>query len=217
MIKLTYFNVRGRAEIIRLILEETETPYIDEFVTTEQWGKLKPTLPLQQLPVYMDEEDNQLLFQSHAIYRHLARKHNLYGKNEIEHSRCDIVEETCKDIRNALFGLFWNPGFDALRKQFESDQLPVFIQQLEMLLNRNSESDSFFVGSQLTYVDFIVWVLLDSIRPLSQSSLDQSPSLMTFKSNFEKRPRISAYLQSERRPKTITVPRSSFGGNVETS
>ncbi|MGH1469811.1 MAG: glutathione S-transferase family protein [Cellvibrionaceae bacterium] len=219
MIKLTYFNIRGRAEIIRLILEETETPYIDEFVELEQWAALKPTLPLQQLPVYtyMDEEGHNLLFQSHAIYRHLARKHNLYGKNETEHTRCDIVEETCKDIRTALFGLFWNPEFDALRKQFESEQLPVFIQQLERLLQRNSESDLCFVGNQLTYVDFIVWALLDCIRPLSPASLDQSSLLTAFKSHFAKRPRINAYLQSERRPKTITVPRAFFGCTVETS
>ncbi|MGI1678402.1 MAG: glutathione S-transferase [Cellvibrionaceae bacterium] len=214
-IKLTYFDARGRAEVIRLILEETKTPYTDELIPLEQWGSLKPTFPLQQLPIY--EDGDNYLFQSHAIYRHLGRKHNLYGKNESEHVRCDIIEETCKDIKNVLFGLFWNPEFEKLRDQFESEQLPVFVKQLEKLLIDNSESDIYFVGDSLTYVDVVVWSLLDYIRPFSQASLDESPSLMTFKKAFEERPHIAEYLKSPRRAKTLTVSMAFFGGTQETS
>ena len=33
------------------------------------------------------------IFQSHAIIRHLARVHDLYGSTEAEKIRCDVIEE----------------------------------------------------------------------------------------------------------------------------
>jgi len=62
---LTYFDVRGRAEVIRLILEETETPYRERRVKVEEWPALKPTMPFGQMPTYA--EGDLFIVQSHAI------------------------------------------------------------------------------------------------------------------------------------------------------
>jgi glutathione S-transferase len=96
---LTYFNVRGRAEIVRLILEETATPHRERCVDVAEWPTLKPTLPFGQLPTY--EDGDLLIVQNHAICRYLARKHDLQGADEREHIRCDIVEEAFVDTLKA--------------------------------------------------------------------------------------------------------------------
>jgi hypothetical protein len=42
-IKLTYFDVRGRAEVSRLILAQAGVAYEDHRIGGEQWAKLKPS------------------------------------------------------------------------------------------------------------------------------------------------------------------------------
>ena len=41
---LTYFNARGRAEIIRLILAYAEVDYEDKRINNTDWPALKPSL-----------------------------------------------------------------------------------------------------------------------------------------------------------------------------
>ena len=41
-IKLTYFNLRGRAEVSRLMLAHKGVEYEDNRITGDQWKALKP-------------------------------------------------------------------------------------------------------------------------------------------------------------------------------
>ena len=41
--KLTYFNVKGAAEVSRLMFAAAGVKYTDERVTREDWPKLKPS------------------------------------------------------------------------------------------------------------------------------------------------------------------------------
>lgn len=51
---ITYFDARGRAEPIRLILEESATPYSETRVALGEWTAVKPALPLGQTPSSTD-------------------------------------------------------------------------------------------------------------------------------------------------------------------
>ena len=42
-VKLTYFDLRGRAETIRLLLHYNGIQFQDKRVTNEEWAKLKPS------------------------------------------------------------------------------------------------------------------------------------------------------------------------------
>jgi len=212
---LTYFNVRGRAEVIRLMLEETATPYRERRVSVEEWPTLKPTLPLNQLPIY--EEDDLYIFQSHAIYRYLARKFNLQGRNERERIRCDIVEETMIEAQSVVGTFYWSPDFAKKRDEFEATTLQEVLRKMQRVLEQNNNGNSFWVGDELTLGDFVAWHALDYVRPFSQKSIDRFEKLSAFKQRFESRPRIAAYLKSDRRPKTLTVHMAPFGGTPETS
>jgi glutathione S-transferase len=212
---LTYFDVRGRGEIVRAILEETATPYREQRVQLADWTALKPTLPFGQLPRY--EDGDLVIVHSHAIYRHLARTHNLYGNNEAERVRCDIVEESFTDAQASLVGLFWSPDFANKRDEFENTTLPEMLSRLQTLFEQNDNGAGYWVGNQLTLADFMAWYTLDCMRAFSQATLQRFVTLNAFKHRFEARPRIAAYLQSPRRPKTITVSLAPFGGTEATS
>ncbi len=213
--KLTYFAVRGRAEVIRLLLEETGTEYTEHRVSLEEWPAFKPTLAFGQLPLY--EEGDLVLNQSQAIYRHLARKFNLYGSNEQERTRCDIVQETFVEAQQNIGGFFWNPEFAKLRDNYEAVELPALLERLLKLYKLNSSNSGYWVGDQLSYVDFIAWHTLDYVRALSRKTLDKFEPLARFRKSIAARPKIATYLASSRRPATLTVAMSSFGGTAETS
>ena len=212
---LTYFDVRGRAEVIRLILEEVGQPYRERRIPLSEWPALKATFPFGQVPLYQEGELS--IPHSHAIYRYLARKHGLCGGSEAERIRADVVEETFVDLQNELGGFYWNPQVHDKREDYERTKLPALLDKAEQLLLQNRRGDGYWVGGDLTYVDFCAWHFLDYVRPFSQRTLDRFEKLAAFKQRIESRPRVAAYLASERRPKTQTVPMAPFGGTAETS
>ena len=51
-VKLTYFNLKGRAEPARLILAYAGVDFDDCRVTSEEWQKLKPSKFLQNINLF---------------------------------------------------------------------------------------------------------------------------------------------------------------------
>jgi glutathione S-transferase len=86
---ITYFAIRGRAEPIRLILEELGIKYLDNPVAGADWRELKAQMPFGKVPMFEDGEFT--IHESHAIYRYLARKYDLYGENENECIQCEML------------------------------------------------------------------------------------------------------------------------------
>jgi glutathione S-transferase len=212
---LTYFDIRGRAETVRLILEEAAAPYRERRVTVQEWPALKPDLLFGQLPIY--EEDGEQILQSQAIIRHLARRHGLYGRDERERTRCDVVAESVNDAQFQIMTWFWSPEFHAQCAAWEKDALPDRLARLQQLLKQNGGGDGFWVGSALTFADLLAWHYLDCVRAFSPPTLARFAKLLAFKQRIETRPRIAQYLASSRRPSTVTVHMAPFGGTPETS
>ena len=50
-LKLTYFNIKARAEPTRLALHIAGIPFEDKRIAHEDWPALKATMPLGQIPV----------------------------------------------------------------------------------------------------------------------------------------------------------------------
>merc|ERR1712107_430563 len=49
--KLTYFNLMGRAETTRLILAQAGVAFEDKRIEPAEWPALKASLPMGQLPI----------------------------------------------------------------------------------------------------------------------------------------------------------------------
>ena len=222
-IKLTYFNVRGRAEPIRLLLKDNNIPYQEVAVTIEEWYQKKAELehqnliPFGQIPLYQESDTGINIVQSHAIMRHLARKHDLYGKTSEETIQCDIVEEAYVDAAHELVTLYWDPEFESKKQNMIGNVLPNRLAALDKYLSGNVKSGgNFWVGSNVTYVDYMMWAYLDCLRPFSSESIQKCSALWNFFQTFQQRESIKKFLETERHP-TFSVPFASFGGTVQTS
>ena len=136
--EITYFDIRGRAEPIRLLLEEVGVEYDDVQIASEQWPARKSRLPFGQLPMF--KEGDLEVVQSHAIYRHLARRHGLAGEDEAQRLRCDVAVEAIRDVDEFMGSLLWRPDFEAQRAAGAANSFPASLGTTMRLITRRTEN-----------------------------------------------------------------------------
>src|SRR5574337_1228628 len=112
--RLTYFDIRGRAEAIRLFLHATRTEFEDaRIMSRDDWALLSRTLPFGVLPVYESQEVR--LAESHAILRHLGRRLMPARLNERDLAEIDVAQEAIAECQEHLWRFNWsNNYFDRL-------------------------------------------------------------------------------------------------------
>jgi glutathione S-transferase len=88
------------------------------------------------------------------------------------------------------------------------------LDRLERFLKSNQEPGGFWVGSSLTFVDLIAYSMLDSTGAMFPEALAKRTALREFCARIASRPRISAYVESGRRPAIIQLGR---GGPIYNS
>eukprot|EP00960_Hanusia_phi_P025767 745871-Hanusia_phi.AAC.2 len=76
-LKLTYFDLEGVAEKVRLALKVGDVPFEDERVDFASWQSLKPKTPYGQLPL-LTVEENAPVTQSAGMLRYVGRLTGLY-------------------------------------------------------------------------------------------------------------------------------------------
>merc|ERR1711892_1260744 len=167
-IKLTYFNIKGRAELPRVILSYAGVKFTDERLTGEQFGALKAKLPYGQMPVL--HYKGEVLCQSITIARFLAAEFGLTGKNNLEKAQADEIVDAISDLGNAMSKVFFAKDEEGIQNILDKTW-PEGLANLEkMLVSRGGQ---FFVGNNLTWADLVVSLSVPE-RAISQSN-DMSP------------------------------------------
>merc|ERR1712209_76390 len=89
MVKLTYFDLEGRGELIRLLLHAGNIDFEDLRFGFGEWAKHKPNTPFGSVPVL--HWDGEEMAQTMAIVRFVARKVGMAGKTDMEFFKADMV------------------------------------------------------------------------------------------------------------------------------
>jgi len=204
---LTYFGSRGLAENIRVLLAEAKVDY--EEISLGSFNREAPpqsftdlvasgVLPFNLVPIWQ-EPNGIKLTQSNAILRHIARHYHFYGKNEAEAARADELAEGMQDLRVAVRTAALGPDKEAAKKQVVDVILPKWLTFYEKILGSNEGGKGFFVGSDATYADFIIWHFLETTHDQQLFSFDHYPLLHGFKHRIEARPAIVAHRNNPKR------------------
>ncbi|KAM9110159.1 glutathione S-transferase Mu 3 isoform 3-T3 [Megaptera novaeangliae] len=177
---LGYWDIRGLAHAIRMLLEFTDTAYEEKRYTCgeapdydkSQWldMKFKLDLDFPNLPYLMDG-----------------------GETEEEKIRVDMMENQIMDFRMQLIELCYNPDHEKLKPRY-LEQLPGQLKQFSLFLGKYS----WFAGEKLTFVDFLTYDVLDQNHIFEPKCLDEFPNLKAFMCRFEALEKIAAYMQSDR-------------------
>ena len=200
--RLYYWAKRGRGEQIRLLLNELDQPYEDVHVAGESFGALRARRPrvLWFGTVPMLEDGDVHLCQAPVILSYLARKHGIAPARLADAARADAIAWGAEDLRIEYFDV-WR-GDTAARQaslvtgHWSDRYLPGFDDLLEQ------NGTGFFVGDSLTHADVAVWDILDSMTTwVAGATLEGWPRVAAFHAAIAQRPRIAAYLASDRRAK----------------
>ncbi|XP_027238183.1 glutathione S-transferase Mu 3 [Penaeus vannamei] len=211
---LAYWSIRGLAQPIRLLLEYTGTEYEEKIYDCGPapdydkscWFDVKFTLGLDfpNLPYYLD--GNLKITQSSAIIRHIARQHDMCGKTEEEKVRVDVLENQAVDFRN---------GFTRLCYREYDTQKDAYLEALPKTLKLYSDflgDRKWFAGDNLTYVDFIMYELLDEHLVLDSGCLKDFKKLQEFHKRFEELEPIKKYMASPKfRKSPLNNKMAKFG------
>jgi len=221
MAKLGYWDIRGLAQPIRLLLAYKNATYEDKLYSCgpppdfdkSGWLKEKFTLGLDfpNLPYYIDGDVK--ITQNLAILRYLGRKYNLVGSTEEEERRVDQSEQQVTDFRMGWVRLCYNPAFETEKVEYLKN-LPGLLKGFSDWLGDRK----YFAGSHVTYVDFIFYEIFSQHLVFSKESFADFKNLTGFVERIESCPDLSAYLKSD---KCIKWPfngdMASFGSRLQKS
>merc|ERR1712012_266326 len=193
-IKLTYFNLRARAEPCRLLLAYGGIKYEDERIPppwdpSSTWSTLKPTTPFGQLPVL--NWDGVEICQSMAAAGFIAREVGLAGNSSLEQAQVDEVVDVIQDLINAWVKLYFAKD-EAGLKNFADVALQTALGQLEKKLT--ARGGQYFVGNNLTWADLHVCMYVTdavdkAVLPKLANLAERVGNVPNIKARVESRPK----------------------------
>jgi len=213
--KLAYWDIRGLAHPIRMLLEYTDTKYEDKFYVCGEapnydkscWfdEKFKLGMDFPNLP-YLEDGDRKIV-QSNAILRYIARKHTLCGETEDEKVRVDMLENQAMDFRMGFVRMCYT-DVDKMKPGY-MERLPESLKQFSDFLGDRK----WFAGDKITFVDFVMYDLFDQHRMFEAKCLGNFKNLTDFLDRFEALEKIAAYMKSDRFMKTPVNNKMAKWGN----
>ena len=211
-------GIQGRGEFVRLTLEEAGAAYVD--VARERgtgalmrlWDGKGIATPSFAPPFL--RHGKAIIGQTSNILFYLGERHGLAPRAEaarlwthqIQLTIADLVVEA-HDTHHPLGGDFYyeDQKPEALRraKMFRESRIPRFLEWFETILEHNPKGDRHLVGARLSYADLSLFQMVEGLTyafPTAMAKrLSDAPKVAALRDRVAARPRIKAYLESERR------------------
>ncbi|GMT15470.1 hypothetical protein PFISCL1PPCAC_6767, partial [Pristionchus fissidentatus] len=199
--KLTYFDLRGRAEPIRMLFAIAGLPLEDRRVTMEEWADVSKTTPFAALP--MLEVDGFKIAQTKAILRYIARETGYAGSDNLSAAYADSLADQFADFITAfvpwhIVNVGYAPGDkDAL---YESTYVPARAKNFPFFEEALKKSTTGWIANtpELTYADVMIGALLEMLKtvdPKADALFDGFPLIEAFYKKFFAHPKLQKYLE----------------------
>eukprot|EP01113_Clastostelium_recurvatum_P047161 TRINITY_DN835_c0_g1_i1.p1 TRINITY_DN835_c0_g1~~TRINITY_DN835_c0_g1_i1.p1 ORF type:complete len:230 (-),score=55.71 TRINITY_DN835_c0_g1_i1:58-720(-) len=200
---LHYFPIRGKAEPIRLMLEDLGAPYED--VRLQDWlqGRKKEYIekgwsPFGQLPVL--DVNGQFIGQSVAIMRLIANWVGLRVSDPMVQCRDDALVESTEDWRRCYVKPIYG-DWENMKDEYINKTMVNQLDLHEKFLSQGPDGGAHFTtGPRPAVGDYLLWEMLDLSLRLDAKCLDSRPVLQSLYKRFLERPNVRAYIDSGRRP-----------------
>ncbi|PRP85243.1 glutathione S-transferase Mu 6-like [Planoprotostelium fungivorum] len=206
---LYYFDLRGKGEVIRLLLEAAEIPYDEVTITHATWDDNKHKfneqglLPFGQIPSLT--VGDQVYAQSQAILRYLGRRYDLTSTTEPDHYRIDALCSIIADWRNAYDALIYRSSdYQQDKSVYLKSNGLGHITVVDKFLKANGDGGStWFLKDKFTFADVLIWDLVDSHLLLDAQFLESYPVTRGHYERLRNMRGVNKYLESGRRSEKI--------------
>ncbi len=215
-------DIQGRGEFVRLALEAAGCAYLDvarspvkglgvprlmRFLSGREEAELPFAPPFLKAGRHVVAQTaNILLFLGARHGLAPAREAGRLWTHQLQLTIADWVGEihdTHHPIASSLYYAQQKPEAGRRAADFLRNRLPKYLGYFERVLARNERGRGWLVGSQLTYADlslFQVLTGLDYAFPRTmRRALPRHRRLGALRRAIETRPRVAAYLHSDRR------------------
>ncbi|KAG1679927.1 hypothetical protein FOA52_006991 [Chlamydomonas sp. UWO 241] len=185
-IKLYYFDLPGRAEVIRIMLHHAAIEFEDVTFAFKDWPEWKAKMPFGAAPAL--EVDGKRLAQSSAIERYVAKLAGLYPTDDAwAAAKVDEAVGVCCDVTDAIMGST-GPNMEAeekakLRAALVAGPLkPKFANIVKVLA---ASGGPYMTGDKLTYADIVLFKMLSGLATGTYDGIpakfcDEYPELKAF-------------------------------------
>jgi glutathione S-transferase len=215
-------SIQGRGEFVRLALEEADADYVD-IARLPQRGAatLMPILEGKSLarapfaPPFL-KSGKLVIAQTANILLWLAPRHRLVPKGEAARIWAHQLQLTIADwlveahdthhpLGTALYYEDQKPESMRRAANFTGSRLPKFLGYFERLLaqRKSGEKGGWLLGKSFSYTDLSLFQMIAGLRyafPRTMKRLEPGhPRSVELHDRVASRPRIAAYLASERR------------------
>jgi glutathione S-transferase len=215
--ELYYWPIQGRGEFARLILEDAGADWVDVCRARGGMAKMQAILDgarpelLPFAPPFL-HADNFWLAQSALIASFLGERLGLAPESESQRLVARTIMLTIADLMNEVHDTHHPLSVDkTYEKQraaaaeratgFRTSRLAKFTDYLERNLER--AGTGVLVGNAVSYVDLAAFQIVEGLRYAFPRAFaahaTKLPRLIALHDTIAMRPRIAAYLASERR------------------
>lgn len=211
----------GRGEFVRLLFEDAGAPYVDVVRQSEDTGggvaalmpllegKRDGALPFAP-PILL--VDDLVIAQTANILQYLAPRLGLVPDDEasrlfahqLQLTITDFVAEIHDTHHPVSSGLYYEDQKSEAKKRsaaFLDQRLPKFTRYFERVLER--AGGTFLVGGDHGYVDLSAFHVLEGLAYAFPKGFERLrpriPQLLALRERVAARPKLAAYLASERR------------------
>jgi glutathione S-transferase len=210
-------GIQGRGEFVRLALEEAGADYVDVARGAGGESSMHQLLGegghLPFAPPFL-RAGELVIGQTANILLYLGGRHGLAPANEagriwthqLQLTIADFVDEihdTHHPIASSLYYEDQRPEARARTADFWKSRAPKYLGYFERVLERNAAGDRHLVGGSLTYPDLSLFQIAAGLRyafPRAMTRLEPKyPRVVAVHDMIATRPRIAAYLASDRR------------------
>nr|WP_314545224.1 glutathione S-transferase [uncultured Massilia sp.] len=217
MLELFYWpTIQGRGEFVRLALEEAGVDYVDVARKPGGMARMIAAMDGADHPSYAPpflKADGMTIGQTANILLWLGQRHGLAPQDEQGRLRVNQIQLTIADmvaeahdshhpVATSLYYEDQRPEAKRRTADFIETRIPKFFDWFEAILGRPQPKD-YLLGDTVTYADLSLFQLVEGLRyafPHALAHVEANyPLLTALRDRVAARPRIAAYLASDRR------------------
>jgi len=213
-------TIQGRGEFVRLALEEAGAKYVDVVRKPAKSGGVPAMMTLLDskrvkhppfAPPFL-KSGNLIIGQTANILLFLGPRHGLAPQSEagrlwthqLQLTIADLVVEIHDTHHPIASGLYYEDQRREAKHRasdFLKNRAPKFLHYFERVIE--GSGGTYLSGRRLTYADLSLFQIVDGLRyafPKAMARLEKKiPRVVALHGSVAQRPRIAAYLASERR------------------
>jgi glutathione S-transferase len=216
-------SIQGRGEFVRLALEEAAADYVDVASQSGARGGVPALLRFLEgraighppfAPPFL-KAGRLVIGQTANILLYLGGRHGLAPETEsgrlwphqLQLTIADLVQEVHDTHHPISTNLYYeDQRLEARRRahDFVRTRVPKYLGYFEKMLTRGKKGASYVAGPQLTYADLSLFQIVEGLRyafPRAMARIERKCGrVVDLHDRIAARPRIAAYLASDRRP-----------------